>query len=283
MDTKHIHCMLEDMATYGKEMISCAVGSGDVNLDFAGKVVDIVKDLAEAEKNALIAKEMRKAHEEDEAEEKYFLKMLKEEYKDEYKHMREEYGDEEGEKRFYDNYRYASGRFAPKGRGTYRPRSSGKRGYEETYPKMMEEYAPEYWRDLDRGNYNRMYYTNPSGERTGYSEGANSGGNNAAENSNQPRNMNGNNNIHGYEDGYRDGKRDGKGTESRYDRAKRGYEETKQQHKGNSPEDKALTMKEAEKFTNIAIDELMEALEDASPEVKSMVRTKVTSKMQNLK
>lgn len=106
--------MLEDMAEYGKEMISCAVGSGNVNLDDAGKIIDIVKDLAEAEYYALIAREMRKAHEEEEEEEKYILRMLK-----------EEHGmSEDDSRRFYDAWRYKNGRFAPKGRGT-------RRGYEE--------------------------------------------------------------------------------------------------------------------------------------------------------
>ena len=119
MDTKHIHCMLEKIAEYGKCMMEEAVGAGNVNLEDASKIVDMVSDLAEAEYHALIAKEMRKSVEEDEAEEKYIRKMLKEENKDEYKRMREEYGEDEGERRFYDNYRYkSSGRFAPKGRGS---------------------------------------------------------------------------------------------------------------------------------------------------------------------
>ena len=95
MDTKHIHCMLEDVAKYGKEMVSCMVGDGNVNLQDLGEIIDIVKDLACAEKDALIAKEMRKANEEDEAEEKHFIKMLKDQYKDEYKKMKEEYGEDE--------------------------------------------------------------------------------------------------------------------------------------------------------------------------------------------
>lgn len=232
---------------------------------------DDLKDCVETAEKAIkadyyymIVCAMKEEEEYEKQEEKWLLKELKE------KHGMSE----EDSKRFYDAWRYKNGRFAPKGRGT-------RRGYEESYPAMMEVYSPEYWRDLDRGNYNRMYYTNPSGERTGYSERANAGRNS----SNQPGNMGGNVRGYsdGYSDGYREGEKTGKGRESRYDRAKRGYEEIKQQHKGNSPEDKALTMKEAEKFTNIAIDELMEALEDASPEVKNMVRTKVTSKMQNLK
>lgn len=148
MDTKHIHCMLEDMAEYGKCMIESAVGDGNVNLDEAGKIIDIVKDLAEAEKNALIAKEMRKAYEEDEAEEKYMLKMLKDEYG---------FGEEES-RRYYDAWRYRNGRFAPKGRGT-------RRGYEEPpyyhmTPEQYREHEPEYWRDLDRSK-GRLYFSEP--------------------------------------------------------------------------------------------------------------------------
>ena len=66
------------------------------------------------------------------------------------------------ERRYYDNYRYkASGRFAPKGRGSYMPR----RGYEEPpyyhmTPDQYKEHDPEYWRDLDRKD-GKMYYTEP--------------------------------------------------------------------------------------------------------------------------
>lgn len=240
MDTKHIHCMLEDMAEYGKEMISCAVGSGNVNLDDAGKIIDIVKDLACAEKDALIAKEMRKAHEDEEAEEKYMKMKMKEEHADEYKRYMDEYG-EDGERRFYDNYRYkSSGRFAPKGRGSYMPR----RGYDEPpyyhmTPDMMREHDPEYWRDMDR-KAGKLYYTEPV-------------------------------------------RMDGmKREESRYDKAKRGYEETKAMHKGNTPEDKQLTMREAEKMLNVVFDEIDEMLEDAPPEMKNMVKTKGMTRFQKI-
>lgn len=209
---------------------------------------DDLKDCVEAAEKAIkadyyymIVCAMKEEEEYEKQEEKWLLKELKE------KHGMSE----EDSRRFYDAWRYKNGRFAPKGRGA-------RSGYEEPpYWHMMPDYdKAEHDRDLDRKD-GKMYYTNPSGERTGYSDG--------------------------YSDGYREGEKTGKGRESRYDRAKRGYEEIKQQHKGNSPEDKALTMKEAEKFTNIAIDELMEALEDTSPEVKNMVKTKVISKMQNLK
>ena len=66
------------------------------------------------------------------------------------------------ERRYYDNYRYkTSGRFAPKGKGSYMPR----RGYEEPpyyrmNPEMYREHDPEYWRDMDRKD-GKMYYTEP--------------------------------------------------------------------------------------------------------------------------
>lgn len=296
MDTKHIHCMLEKIAEYGKEMMDAAVGSGNVNLMEAGQIVDMVKDLACAEKDALIAKEMRKAHEEDEAEEKYMMKRLKEENQDEYKRMREEYGEDEGERRFYDNYRHANGRFARKGTGSYRPRSSGRRrGYEEPpylhmpldYRMDMEDYTaypPEYWRDMDRGM-GKMYYTDGgSGGNSGGSSGGGQSGNMGGSG------MSGGNSggtrgySDGYNDGYSEGERNGRksGGNSRYERAKRGYEEVKETHKGNTPEDKQLTMREAEKVVNVVLDEIDEMLEGASPELKNMVKTKTMSRMQKI-
>ena len=66
------------------------------------------------------------------------------------------------ERRYYDNYRYkTSGRFAPKGKGSYMPR----RGYDEPpyyhmNPDMYREHTPEYYRDMDRMD-GKMYYTEP--------------------------------------------------------------------------------------------------------------------------
>lgn len=266
MDTKHIHCMLEDMAEYGKEMISCAVGSGNVNLDDAGKIIDIVKDLADAEYHALIAKEMRKANEEEEEEEKYLKMKMKEEHADEYKRYMDEYG-EDGERRFYDNYRYkSSGRFAPKGRGSYMPR----RGYDEPpyyhmTPDMMREHDPEYWRDMDRRT-GKMYYTD-----------ANMAGN-------VPTTTTGNDgNVRGYSDGYADGMKDGrKSGESRYDRARRGYEEKKEMHKGNTPEDKQAKMHELEKYTKELAEDVTEMISDATPEERALLKQKMQVLIQKI-
>lgn len=291
MDTKHIHCMLEKMAEYGKCMIEEGAGSGSVNLEDAKKIVEMVGELAEAEYHALIAKEMRKANEEDEAEEKHFLKMLKDEYKDEFKKMKEEYGEDEGERRFYDNYRYkSSGRFAPKGKGSYMPR--GRRGYEEPMYhmplEMYHDYSPEELRDIDREKYGRLYYTPSNASNSGSQSGSSmSSGNMVGNSGGSTRGYSDgfdDGQRRGYSEGYEQGNRDGRnqGGNSRYERAKRGYEETKEKHKGNTPEDKQLTMREAEKMLNVVFDEIDEMLEDAPPEMKNMVKTKGMTRFQKI-
>lgn len=295
MDTKHIHCMLEKISEYGKEMIEAGAGAGNVNLDDAGKIVDMVKDLACAEKDALIAKEMRKAHEDEEAEEKHFIKMLKEQYKDEYKEMKEQYGDE-ADRRFYDSWRHADGSFARKGTGEYRPKSYyRRRGYAEPMYHMpldmYHDYTPEELRDLDRNTRNVMYYTPTSGNMSGGNTSGNSG------NSSDGSSTRGyeeyqrgysegeaEGNRKGYREGYSEGQRNGRSQSgnSRYERAKRGYEETKEKHKGNTPEDKRMNMAEFEKVLNIVLDEIDDMLEDAPPEMKNMAKTKGMARLQKI-
>ena len=122
-------------------------GIENVNVEEMSEAVDMIKDLCEAEYRAVIVKSMKKADEEEEEYDKELLRSLK-----------TEYGEENG-RRFYDHYRYANGRFAPKGKGTYR------RGYEE--PPYMHMYPEaEHMRDMDR-DYGKMYYTEPMNE-SGY-------------------------------------------------------------------------------------------------------------------
>lgn len=144
MHIKHIHETLEKLSEYACEEASKSVEC--INTCELGAVVDMIKDLAEAEYYAYIAKELKEVAEEEESEEKYMLKSLKDEY------------GEDGGKRYYDMWRYKSGRFAPKGRGT-------RLGYEEPpyyhmNPDMYREHSPEYYRDLDRSE-GRLYYTEP--------------------------------------------------------------------------------------------------------------------------
>lgn len=189
-----------------------------------GAVVDMIKDLNEAEYRAVIVKSMKEADEEEKEYDKELLRALKEEY------------GEEGGRRYYDNYRYkTSGRFAPRGKGSYMPR----RGYEEPpYYHMMpyemsvneyKMYSPEQLRDLDRKN-GKLYYT-PMVEN--------------------------------------------KVVNSRYDNARKWYSESKQLHKGNTPEDNTENMKNLEKILNIIAEDVKEYMPNMSPSEKSLTKQKI--------
>lgn len=133
MDIIRMHDMIEKLS----ECAKCEIDKGIENIDPCemGQVTDMMKDLAEA----MYYRTLMKAMEESSA--------------DETMEMFERFGDG---RRFYDNYRYANGRFAPKGRGI-------RRGYDEIpYYHMMPEMrdSMEHDRDMDR-THGRMYYTEP--------------------------------------------------------------------------------------------------------------------------
>nr|DAR48720.1 MAG TPA: hypothetical protein [Bacteriophage sp.] len=209
MHIERMHKMIECLT----EKALCELEKGTENVDTCemGQVVDMIKDLNEAEYKAVIVKAMKKADEEKEEYDKMLLRELK-----------EEYGEDTG-RRFYDHYRYSDGRFAPKGHGTYR-------GYSEPYYHM----TPEMYRDMDRDTHSRMYYT-----ETGMNE-------------------------------------------SGYDRAKRNYTETKEMHRGNTPEDKKAKMQELEKYAKSLTEDVVDMVSDMSDEEKNLLRTKMQILMQKI-
>ena len=229
MHIKNIRCIEEKLA----EAIRCEFDKGieNVNTSEMGKATDMLKDAAEAEYYARISKAMEEAEKEDEESQKYMLKQLK-----------EEYGEDDG-RRYYDNYRYMrTGRFAPKGRGTYMPR----RGYETPIeyhmtPEMYREHDPEYYRDMDR-DMGRLYYT-----ETGMRENT---GNSS-----------------------RTGMRDGR--EGRSGMSRRSYMQTKEMHPDNSQESKQAKMKELEKYMGELSGDITEMIAGASNEEKTMLKTKL--------
>ena len=236
MHIKNIRCIEEKLA----EAIKCEFEKGidKVNTSEMGKATDMLKDAAEAEYYARIAKAMEKADSEDEEADKHMMKQLK-----------EEYGEDDG-RRYYDNYRYMrTGRFAPKGRGTYMPR----RGYETPIeyhmtPEMYREHDPEYYRDVDR-NIGRMYYT-----ETGMRENT---GNSS-----------------------RTGMRDGR--EGRSGASRRSYIETKEMHPDNSQESKQAKMKELEKYMSDLGVDMAEMIKDMTPEERTLAKTKLTTLVQKM-
>ena len=143
MHIERMHKMIECLTE--KALAELDKGIENVDTKEMGEVVDMIKDLNEAEYRAVIVKSMKEADEEQKEYNKELLRALKDEY------------GEEGGRRYYDEYRYkTTGRFAPKGKGSY----VGRRGYEE--PPYYHSY-PE--RDMDR-EYGRMYYTEPTTTHT---------------------------------------------------------------------------------------------------------------------
>ena len=211
------------MHKWAKQIMECVKSKVDgIGIDnFEGQNLDDLKDFTEIAKNiACFDKDYRIVEAMEKSEDNEDIMRMIEKYED------------YPERRFYDHYRYADGRFAPKGHGSYR------RGYEEPpyyymNPNMYKEHTPEYYRDMDRKD-GKMYYTEPIK------------------------------------------------AESRYDKAKRMYTETKANHNSGSVEDKQLTLKEGEKMLNVIIDELMEMVSDATPEMKNMIKTKGMSAMQKI-
>ena len=209
MDIERMHDMIECLSECAKHEFS--KGVENVDTCEMGKVTDMLKDLSEA----MYYRTLTKAMEELE--------------KDEIMEMFDRYGDG---RRFYDHYRYANGRFAPKGHGTYR------RGYDEPpyyhmTPEMYREHDPKYYRDMDKSD-GKMYYTEPMKAM------------------------------------------------SRYENAKRGYEESKQMHRDNTPDDKQAKMKDLENYMKELSEDVAKLITDATPEEKSVVKNKMQVLMQKI-
>lgn len=225
MDIERMHEMIEKLS----ECAKCEFDKGVENIDTCEmkEAIDMLKDLSEAMYYRTLTVAMQESD------------------TDEIMDMFDRYGED---RRFYDNYRYkTSGRFAPKGKGSYMPR----RGYEEPpyyhmTPEMYREHDPEWYRDMDKHTRGVMYYTEP------------------------------------LERGEKVGERKDNLYESRYDRAKRMYTETKDTHKAGTAEDKQAKMKSLEAYTKELAEDVTEMITDMSAEEKNLLRTKMQTLAQKI-
>ena len=129
-------------------------------------------------------------------------------------------------------------------------RYMSRRGYESRMMPEMDYEEMERMRDLDRETKNKMYYTDSSSRN-------NTGGmNNSSSQSN--------------------------GMEGRSGMARRGYIESKETNKDNSPESKQAKMKELENYMKSMAEDLTEAIEGASPEERTMAKQKLSSLIQKM-
>lgn len=237
MHIERIHQMLECLTARAASELENGIENIDTK-EF-GEVVDMIKDLNEAEYKAVIVKSMKKA---DEEEEEYNKELLRE--------LKAEYGEDVG-RRFYDEYRYkTTGRYAPKGRGTY----VGRRGYEEPpywhrYPYDMTDTDyddMERMRDMDRLSRGRMYYTDMS-DRMGMIDQPRSG-------SSTERDM-----------------REGRSGISR-----KRYMEAKEQHKANTQQDKDAKMQSLDEYMKELSTDMAELITDMTPEERTMLKNKMS-------
>jgi hypothetical protein len=122
-----VDCAKSKVDSVGIDNVSCA------DLKELGEWIDIAKDLVEYDKNIRIIKAMDEAEEEE--------KIL----------------DKLGVRAGYDRYRYADGRFAPKGHGT-------RRGYTPYLPMEPDEWINAYLNNPDFVDKNyRMGYHGDKG------------------------------------------------------------------------------------------------------------------------
>lgn len=141
------------MHKWAKQIMECVKAKVEaIGLDsFEGQNLDDLKDFTEIAKNiACFDKDYRIVEAMEKSEDNEDIMRMLEQYED--------YPD----RRYYDAYRYANGRFAPKGRGT-------RRGYTEPpYYHMYPEYDErERMRDMDRDDRGKMYYSEPASNASG--------------------------------------------------------------------------------------------------------------------
>lgn len=142
-------------------------------------------------------------------------------------------------------------------RGRYMS-NRGRRGYESYMMPEMDWDDMEYQRDMDRNSHNKMYYTDGSMSGSSSMGGGQSSGS-----------MSSNSGNRGY-------------SESRYDRAKRGYEETKAMHNTGSADDKKKSMESLENYMKELSEDMSELVGKMDTNEKNMLRTKLQTLAQKV-
>ena len=221
MHVKRIHEMMEKLTKCAE--MELEKGVENVDTKEMGEVVDIIKDLAEAEYYAKISKAMDES----------------------------EYGEDYDYMGAYDDMRKGYRGQPRDSRGRYMSRRGGRRGYEEPMYYMpldvYKDYSPEELRDMDRHTMGRMYYTDNA-----------NGGSMATR-------------MQGGMNGGRDNR------EGRSGMSRRGYMEAKEMGK-----DKGEKMKELENYMKELSSDVTEMISDASPEEKSMLKSKMQTLLQKI-
>lgn len=239
--------MRETIVSWSKSELN--KGKDCVDTKEMGDATDMIKDLCEAEEKLYKAA--------------YYCSVIE---------AMEEYGDE-NDRMGYDNYRYSSGRFAPKGRGSYRPGESGRRGY----PMPAEgDWRPEYgpWGDGQDGYL--MGYD--GGSRSNSNSSASRGGNYDGSRGSRSSNMDGG------RMGYTDSDYERIMHDERHGRpyrqwqlSKRHYTETK------SDGDKKEMSEHAKEHMEDTVKTVKEIWMSADPDLRTKMKNDLTALMAEMK
>ena len=169
-----------------------------------------------------------------------------------------EYGEDYDEYGAYDDGRRGYRGQPRDSRGRFRSRR-GRRGYEEPWDEMYDEM--EYYRDIDRPH-GRMYYTDGTSGTSDMNSGSTSGNTGGS-------NMGSTGGSTGGSRGYSDG--------SRYENARRGYEEKK-----TMGADKSEKMKGLEEYMKELSTDVSSMLTDMTPEEKTLMKQKMSVLMSKI-
>lgn len=180
-----------------------------------------------------------------------------------------EYGEDYDYMGAYDEQDRKGYRGQPRdSRGRYMSRRGRRRGYE--MPMMMHD---EDWEDMERMRdidrpIGRMYYQGGGGSASGTQSGSQGGQSASGMTSGQ-----GGKRSYYDEKDYREG---------RSGQSRRGYMETKEMNKGNSPEEKKAKMAELEKYMTELGTDVTEMISDASQEEKNLLKQKMQTLIQKI-
>lgn len=240
------------------EVAKCELDKGIEKVDTKemGEVAEIIKELSEAEYYAKISKAMDES----------------------------EYGEDYDYMGAYDEHERRGYRGQPRSKtsGRFMSRRDGRRNYEEPMyysmtPEMYHMYPSEYYRDMDREDMGRMYYSGgpSSSNASSMGEQSSSGMNGASGNRGYSDNRQS-------ESGNYSSRMQRDDREGRSGEARRGYMETKEMHKGNSADDKQHKMRELENYMKELSTDVTEMISDASSEEKNMLKNKLQVLMQKI-
>lgn len=231
-------------------------GAAQMDTEEAGEVVDMIKDLAEAEKSYMEAC--------------YYKKVIEV--------MEKESEEDEDDRMGYNNRRYANGRYAPKGRGR-------RMGYAR--PRMHDPYLESYlydddddFEDMMQEHYGRMGYPSGGGQGRSGSQGGRSQSGNSG--SSQGRSNSGNSSSgrsqSGSRMGYMDMDDDDEDRDPRYGKAYNEYKTARRHYsESKSANDKQMMEEKGMRHMNETIGTFREMWKDADPNMRKKMKSDLST------